>query len=1193
MSPASFAPHSQHDDELLPEASELRAWTSNAVFASDVSSEAATCSRICRVLNRYLEQSALLDPVLPSMVTALAAAAIEERPKLRHRLFVVLYTIAKVRGAKFVVRVLPHEPATFRILSNMMCEAFPCSSGFVTHWETHYFLLLWLSAAVLVPFPLRSIVPEPVLDALYDQGVQALRSSSKISDGAATFLASFLTRRDTEAYLRKFVNACLSGEGTRGTVDGPAAAAALARIFKTGRRDELAPHVPALVGVMGSLVDETSTGGMKLKSKLSQRLVLAFLKEHACNWRYERGSRLLFGAMEGGATSELASPASNSYIGAIDTRADGAGENWIIPAEEEIVEQVIEVLLHSLRHRDTVVRWSAAKGVGRIAGRLPLQHAEDVVGAVLNTFSSSAMARADSAWHGGCLALAELARRGLILPATPHFAALFDVVRRASAFDVRRGAHSVGAHVRDAACYVVWALARAYTSSNLSAHAVAICETMIPTCLLDREVNCRRAASAALQECVGRLSRGLITEGIQLVTLMDYYALGDRQGSYLQIAPRVSALSNGLYFDCILDELWAGKLMHWDDAVRSLAARALAALVPHDTGNKLFAIVIPKLLQVVVRRVDGLHRHGALLGLAELLAVLDSSLSADNVKVLQTVPRLMYSKGYFKGRLGDLIRTGVCRLIMTCASAELCVYSTSGEGRVAADDALAVLENTLGGTSDVDRGKSTELTGIALSAYERLCHAFVCSDESWSKSVAARVTKGLLSSPLVELQRGYALAAGAMDPCLATTGLFGSLVESLSTHKDVEVRRNAAISLGKLVPIPDTSNAVSVVQGLVEGMADYAVDERGDVGSWVREASMSAFSSLVVSLLPALRHENHVDLDEECHKAVEAVVTQAFERISRTRGVAYRCLSSMRSSLSARDNEQMHCDSRSETEASLRDLEAAFDGFAVQKIGDGAVTGRNAMLGSRELSDLARQLLLTRQWCRAALTGLIASCGGNAGVSSGWALSSILDHARGLRDKETSKERLIAFGDSFLSVIAGGGDRKVVPAMQAFEFLVRRGSFSDSACAGFLVRAVATARGAWKGRLRDVSRVSAAVSLLSELASVRLSDCGGDTDDGDGTTPAEKASMEALVVVLAGPVPRLRRAAAQGLYIALVEQQARPVSAHGPETQTAIDVLADTMWERLELASARSARNVVCQALDIDAPKPPMRRPPT
>lgn len=50
-------------------------------------------------------------------------------------------------------------------------------------------------------------------------------------------------------------------------------------------------------------------------------------------------------------------------------------------------------------------RWSAAKGIGRITARLPMDLADDVLGFVLNLFSGR---ESDSAWHGGCLALAEL-----------------------------------------------------------------------------------------------------------------------------------------------------------------------------------------------------------------------------------------------------------------------------------------------------------------------------------------------------------------------------------------------------------------------------------------------------------------------------------------------------------------------------------------------------------------------------------------------------------------------------------------------------------------------------------------------------------------------------------------------------------------------------------------------------------------
>jgi len=88
-----------------------------------------------------------------------------------------------------------------------------------------------------------------------------------------------------------------------------------------------------------------------------------------------------------------------------------------------------------------------------------------------------APAEGDGAWHGGCLALAQLARRGLLLPSR-----LPEVVPRvlhALGYDVRRGAHSVGQHVRDAACYVCWAFARAYDSSVVRPHVLPLARGML------------------------------------------------------------------------------------------------------------------------------------------------------------------------------------------------------------------------------------------------------------------------------------------------------------------------------------------------------------------------------------------------------------------------------------------------------------------------------------------------------------------------------------------------------------------------------------------------------------------------------------------------------------------------------------------------------------------------------------------
>lgn len=59
-------------------------------------------------------------------------------------------------------------------------------------------------------------------------------------------------------------------------------------------------------------------------------------------------------------------------------------EDYDIPDQ---IETIIELLLAGLKDRDTVIRWSAAKGLGRITNRLPLNLAEDVIKFILELYA--------------------------------------------------------------------------------------------------------------------------------------------------------------------------------------------------------------------------------------------------------------------------------------------------------------------------------------------------------------------------------------------------------------------------------------------------------------------------------------------------------------------------------------------------------------------------------------------------------------------------------------------------------------------------------------------------------------------------------------------------------------------------------------------------------------------------------------
>lgn len=117
------------------------------------------------------------------------------------------------------------------------------------------------------------------------------------------------------------------------------------------------------------------------------------------SWRYKRGNRSLAANLSAGDGK-----GSNNTI--VTREDDDDDTNDDIEVVDE-VEEVIDQLIQGLRSIDGIVRWSAAKGIGRVTGRLPKELADEVVGSVLELFNPR---EGDGAWHGGCLALAELGK---------------------------------------------------------------------------------------------------------------------------------------------------------------------------------------------------------------------------------------------------------------------------------------------------------------------------------------------------------------------------------------------------------------------------------------------------------------------------------------------------------------------------------------------------------------------------------------------------------------------------------------------------------------------------------------------------------------------------------------------------------------------------------------------------------------
>lgn len=458
---------------------------------------------------------------------------------------------------------------------------------------------------------------------------------------------------------------------------------------------------------------------VKLCVKVVQRLMLSMLPNRRAAWKYSRASPAMNLAANlsvgGGGGVPARHPSDPTHApppeedGAVEEKkeeeeeaaakeneaeedSDTTNEDMM---DEETLEYGIGILLEALGHSDTIVRWSAAKGVGRLCDRLPQPMAIDVLTAVLDLLRADEHGNGESAyndrlWHGGTLAVAELCRRGLLLQDT--LAVAVPLIEKGLCYDVAKGTYSVGAHVRDAAAYTCWSMARAYDPADLTSHVHGLSGALVATSLLDREVNVRRAASAAFQECVGRL--GHFPHGISLCTMMDFFALSSLSQSYVHVTPRVAVFKT--YRHKLVEVLVTEKLVHWDRHVREVAAEALGRVArlevygvnaeeeeeegvgkPHSPedavsgaaitpSNCIFNEVFPELLNRVTDTMVA-TRHGAILGIVALVRHLPTEALASYVDdIIRLIPRLDAAR-LFRSRGGEYVRGACCQLLEAIA----------------------------------------------------------------------------------------------------------------------------------------------------------------------------------------------------------------------------------------------------------------------------------------------------------------------------------------------------------------------------------------------------------------------------------------------------------------------------------------------------------------------------------------------
>ncbi|XP_063077112.1 tubulin-specific chaperone D [Engraulis encrasicolus] len=1130
----------------------------------------STMQRFLVIMDAYLEQPHLLDPHLEWMVNMLLDYIRSEKtpPLLLHLEFKFLNIISKVRGYKIFMQLLPHEVADMQPVLDLLCRQDPQDSE---TWETRYMLLLWLSMTCLIPFDLSRLdgnlnsdpgqVRESIMDRILAVAKSYLTVSDKSRDAAAVLVSKFVTRPDVkQKRLGDFLDWSLSviAQTSHLTMEGniilDGALQSLAQLFKHGKRDDLLPYASTVLQCLDKkcLGESGQAKLRKLCVKLVQRLGLTFLKPRVARWRYQRGSRSL----------ALNLAQSTSSTPAVATTPDDSvqDEDYDIPEE---VENVIEQLLVGLKDKDTIVRWSAAKGIGRVTGRLPKELADEVVGSVLDCFSFQ---ETDNAWHGGCLALAELGRRGLLLPS--RLPDVVPLILKALTYDEKRGACSVGSNVRDAACYVCWAFARAYEPVELKPFVDQIASALVITALFDRNVNCRRAASAAFQENVGR--QGTFPHGIDILTAADYFAVGHLSNCYHSISVYVASFSE--YTQPMIDHLVAMKINHWDGAIRELATKALHNLTP-QVPDYMANTVLPQLLPMA-NGMDMHTRHGAILACAEITHALYKLSSQDNkpvtellspesVEGLRGIHQKLADKKQYRGFGGELMRPAVCVLIEKMSLSKM-----PFKGDPVIEGWQWLIDDSLKSLHLFSSGAKQGIKEAAVSALASLCNEYYqvepgVADTHMQELLVSQYTEALRSTEVLT-RCGCALALGSL-PSFIMQGKLQQVRAGLDlactiSQKDVgftEGRRDAVTALAQVCETvgvdaegsPDRvlcgENVPLVYSTLLDCMRDYSTDSRGDVGAWVREAAMT--SLMKVTLLIAASAPQLLSPDI-VRQMMCSVSQQAAEKIDRYRAHAGSVFLSLLHSTQPAVPHIPH----------QEELLSIFPPDMASSL--------NWNAPSQAFPHIT-QLLRLPTYEYHTLLGLTVSVGGLTESTIRFSSQSLFDYLKGIQQDAAA---LGQFGSTLLRIFKDHqrNDRVSVPLLKMVDQMLASGSFDlftseedHPFCVDLLALCKAEVR-----KSKDVQKLRCCTAVY----------CGMMQFQGS----VRKSVLLQLLMLLCHPFPVVRKTTAGQMYEMVLTYD----DAVDPAVlDDVMALLSDTNWEN-SVETVRTHRNQLCDWLEVPRP---------
>ena len=827
----------------------------------------------------------------------------------------------KVRGEKVVKSFLNNEPRYLElILHELEASLAEGHQQLFPRWNERYILLLWLSHLMLAPFPLESMsalqpsveistqleivlppqVPGLALRVLV-ASVVGLKSASKERSAAAHLLVRLCIRPDMQklGLLDALIKWALSrisiaSDDQADIHQSLGLLSFLSGLVASASNEEIGPFLAAIYSSCQKIIDQEHLNYIK-SSAVARKLIIKILRN------------VVLHCLQASTAPTM-----------LDTTT--------------IVEEVVAFLLEALADADTPVRYGASKALSIITLKLDPEMAEEIVEAILaslleNVYWQGSTRNLNSVnplqWHGLTLTLSQLLYRKTI--SVNNLPAILNALLLSLGFEQRSPTGgSIGTNVRDAACFGIWALSRRYSTANLlavdtssiratehrralSVPQVLAIELVIAACL-DPIGNIRRGSSAALQELIGR-HPDTIEEGIPLVQIVDFNAVGLRRRAICNVAVEASALCP-IYWEAIFENMleWRGT-GSLDSDSRLSAAKAVGLLAKPQspsTIRKMSDQVCVRLGTLRPREIE--ERQGLVSALAALADTAALLIDLGKIEVAQQPLLHLWQLFDKELKLEDkMITSRPLRPEFTASS--MCNFL----------GAMAALTNRLPkemAPLDVTREEVIRMLDLCLTRYEESVLEAIKRAAPAIIELLSREkdfdTSNVVSTWLSKLENeasydglrcsGHAVALGAsfgasdlLQNKTTVAALRRRIVKVLTfrctSGVAIKARTVALHALGVLLKngMKDTTLLAPDVESQIRSalhiaLNDFTITERGDVGALVRLEALDSVSFVWTSNV--LRDEN----DETSQQILADVLRLSLEKMDKIRSKAAKLL---------------------------------------------------------------------------------------------------------------------------------------------------------------------------------------------------------------------------------------------------------------------------------------------------------------